>query len=130
MALGLRPQGAGAPLPALLFRIVAYRAQEDRSGGLKPETIRLLDQLANSSRSGGVGRTPSASRQGGALRARTVLVRERKGKRHHVMATAVGFSWNGRDFDSLSEVAHAITGTRWSGPRFFRLRDPQKGKTK
>jgi hypothetical protein len=112
----------------LLFRILAYRVQEDRFGGLKAETIRLLDQLANGAGSGGADRTRTSPRQRDVLRAGTVLVREWKGKRHHVMATANGFSWTGRDFDSLSEVAHAITGTRWSGPRFFGLRDPQKGK--
>jgi hypothetical protein len=112
----------------LLFRIVAYRVQEDRLGGLKQETIRLLDQLANSVGSGGAGQAPVSPRQRDVLRAGTVLVREWKGNRHHVMTTATGFSWNGRDFDSLSEVAHAITGTRWSGPRFFGLRDSQKGQ--
>jgi Protein of unknown function (DUF2924) len=31
-------------------------------------------------------------------------------------------------YQSLSEVAFAVTGTRWSGPRFFGLRDkPSSG---
>ena len=30
--------------------------------------------------------------------------------------------WNGRAWGSLSEVARAITGTRWSGPAFFGLK--------
>lgn len=29
--------------------------------------------------------------------------------------------WNERDWNSLSEVARAITGTRWSRPAFFGL---------
>jgi hypothetical protein len=33
-----------------------------------------------------------------------------------------GVSFNGKRFRSLSEVARAITGSRWSGPRFFGLR--------
>jgi len=33
-----------------------------------------------------------------------------------------GFAWNGQIFDSLSQVAFAITGTKWNGPRFFGLR--------
>jgi hypothetical protein len=33
-----------------------------------------------------------------------------------------GFAWNGETFDSLSEIAFAITGTKWNGPRFFGLR--------
>jgi hypothetical protein len=37
------------------------------------------------------------------------------------MVLADGFSWNGKTYPSLSKVAFAITGTRWSGPRFFEL---------
>ena len=36
-----------------------------------------------------------------------------------------GFAWNGKTYPSLSKVAVAITGTRWSGPRFFGIRDKQ-----
>jgi hypothetical protein len=39
------------------------------------------------------------------------------------MVTPDGFAWNGETFDSLSEIAFAITGTKWNGPRFFGLRD-------
>jgi hypothetical protein len=38
-----------------------------------------------------------------------------------------GFLWNGARYDSLSAIAFAITGTRWSGPRFFGLRDSTVG---
>ncbi len=31
--------------------------------------------------------------------------------------------WNGRTWRSLSEVVRTITGTQWSGPKFFGLRD-------
>ena len=30
-----------------------------------------------------------------------------------------GYHWQDRDWNSLSEIARAITGTRWSGPVFF-----------
>jgi len=39
------------------------------------------------------------------------------------MVLADGFCWNGKTYPSLSKVASAITGSRWSGPRFFGLRD-------
>ena len=29
--------------------------------------------------------------------------------------------WEGRRYRSLSEIARAITGARWSGPKFFGL---------
>ena len=35
--------------------------------------------------------------------------------------------WNNREWRSLSEVARAITGTRWSGPAFFGLRGRKQG---
>jgi len=34
--------------------------------------------------------------------------------------------WNERDWKSLSEVARAITGTRWSGPAFFGLKQKRQ----
>ena len=53
----------------------------------------------------------------------TVLVREWDRKSHRVLVMPDGFAWNGETFDSLSEIAFAITGTKWNGPRFFGLRD-------
>ena len=45
------------------------------------------------------------------------------GRMHQVTVVADGFAWNGSTYSSLSEIAYVITGTRWSGPRFFGLRD-------
>ena len=56
----------------------------------------------------------------------TVLVREHGGSHHRVMVLDDGFAWNGRTYDSLTQVAFAITGTRWNGPRFFGLRPGAK----
>ena len=53
----------------------------------------------------------------------TVLVREWNQQSQRVMVMADGFAWNGNSYDSLSKVAFAITGTKWSGPRFFGMRD-------
>jgi DUF2924 family protein len=57
------------------------------------------------------------------LRPGTVLGREWKGHMQRVAVLADGFAWNGKTYPSLSNVAFAITGTRWNGPRFFGLRD-------
>ena len=51
---------------------------------------------------------------------------EHGGTMHHVMVLTDGFAWNGKTYRSLSEVANAITGTRWNGPRFFGLRGSGK----
>ena len=52
----------------------------------------------------------------------TLLVREWDGKSQRVMVLDQGFAWNGTTYRSLTEIAFAMTGTRWSGPRFFGLR--------
>jgi hypothetical protein len=62
------------------------------------------------------------------LSAGTTLGREWDGQTQRVSVLSDGFAWNGKTYRSLSQVAFAITGTRWSGPRFFGLRDkPAKG---
>ena len=38
------------------------------------------------------------------------------------MVLADGFTYDGKSFGNLSEIAVLITGTRWNGPRFFGLR--------
>ncbi len=50
-------------------------------------------------------------------------MREYGGVLHRVMVLDDGVSWNGKTYDSLSQVAFSITGTKWNGPRFFGLRD-------
>lgn len=51
------------------------------------------------------------------------LVREWQGTVHVVTVDDTGaIHWNGQCWKSLSEVARAITGTRWSGPAFFGLK--------
>ena len=109
----------------LLFRIIAYKVQADRLGDLDAETLKVLRQTA-----GLEERPPAVSRALAELDQRrfapppgTVLVREWDQKSHRVMIMANGFAWNGNTFDSLSQVAFAITGTKWNGPRFFGLRD-------
>jgi Protein of unknown function (DUF2924) len=62
----------------------------------------------------------NCSRHG--LQPGTILVREWDGKSQRVMVLDHGFAWNGTTYRSLTEIAFAMTGTRWSGPRFFGLR--------
>ena len=50
------------------------------------------------------------------------LVREWRGETHTVLVLEDGFEWNGERRRSLSAIAREITGTRWSGPRFFGLK--------
>ena len=110
----------------LLVRALAYRLQERAYGGLKPAIRRLLEKL-----------------QGGELEAKNLrvsvapsltpgvrLMREWNGETHVVETVTDGFMWRGTRYSSLSTIARAITGTSWSGPRFFGLlnkRKPQSG---
>ena len=57
----------------------------------------------------------------------TRLIREWQGVTHEITIEEKGFTWDGRRYKSLSEIARAITGTRWSGPRFFGLNDANDG---
>ena len=56
-----------------------------------------------------------------APRCGTRLVRNWQGNCHIVDVREDGFTWNGKTYGSLTRVAFAITGARWSGPRFFRI---------
>ena len=118
--------GRSAPraLPRrLLFRLLVFRLQAEKYGGLSPETSRFLDTMDFSQEIS----LPDLNKPGPAgLKPGTVLVREHDGTNHHVMVTQKGFSWNGANFNSLSQVAMAITGTRWNGPRFFGLREARR----
>ena len=53
----------------------------------------------------------------------TRLVREWQGVTHEVTIEEKGFTWNGIRYGNLSRIACAITGTHWSGPRFFGINE-------
>ena len=54
----------------------------------------------------------------------TLLIREWQGVEHCVTVRDDGYEYQGRPYKSLSAIARAITGTKWSGPRFFGMREP------
>jgi hypothetical protein len=55
------------------------------------------------------------------------LVREWNGVLHIVTIGDDGtINWQGRTWASLSQIAREITGTRWSGPAFFGLKQKRK----
>lgn len=97
----------------LLERAAGHQLQSKRSGKLKPATQRALIAIA-SDQDQATNALPSPTFESGAR-----LVREWHGKSHQVNVTDDGFEWNGQKYSSLSAIARAITGTKWSGPRFF-----------
>ncbi|HWW46852.1 MAG TPA: DUF2924 domain-containing protein [Xanthobacteraceae bacterium] len=112
----------------LLLAMAAYRLQADRFGGLDREIGAVLDAVNEAASNRAViDRLLRFDRRQTDLVPGTVLVREWNQSPHRVMVMTDGFAWNGQTYDSLSQVALAITGTRWNGPRFFGLRDKTAG---
>jgi hypothetical protein len=95
----------------MLRLALGYEIQARALGGLSRVTQQKLGQLARA-------KTVSAPAQSGMR-----LMRAWQGRTHVVVIGEDGvIRWNERDWGSLSEVARAITGTRWSGPAFFGLK--------
>ncbi len=99
---------------AFLRRFIAFEVQSRRRGGL-PRGFRseLEKRAANKA-----GRAVPTLQPGGRL------LREWNGTTHTVEVIEAGYRWNKETYSSLSAVARAITGARWSGPRFFRMMEP------
>jgi hypothetical protein len=104
--------------PDLLRRSIAYRIQEKAYGGLPPATQRLLDQMVKAASVKPNGRLELPRR----IKPGSELVRNWNRRTYRVKVVAGGFAYDGKTFAGLSEIATAITGTRWNGPRFFGLR--------
>lgn len=100
----------GLRSPELLRRIIAWRIQVDAGAGLKTATKRAIASKGKI-RTAGPALTPGVR-----------ITREWQGRPQHVEVLTEGFLYDGRTFDSLSEIAREITGVRWNGPRFFGLR--------
>ena len=103
------------PVPKVSNRMLrlalAWEIQAKIHGGLSRDTVRKLEQLSR-----GLTKTMPA-------RAGMRLVREWQGQAHVVTVDEDEvIRWQDREYRSLSEVARAITGTRWSGPAFFGLK--------
>src|SRR5262249_22977345 len=103
----------------LLFHILAYRLQADRLGALDADSRRLLDRIGSGSSDETDRLVDNPSRT--EFKPRTPPTREGEGHPQRFWVLAEGFAGNGMTYPSLSKVAFAITGTRWSGPRFFGL---------
>ena len=109
----------GRPVPKvsekMLRLALAYELQAKALGGLSRKTKQRLEQVA------------AAKTETRDIRPGMRLAREFGGKVHLITVGDRGvILWNEREWRSLSEVARAITGTRWSGPAFFGLKQKRK----
>ena len=107
----------GTPVPKrlsspFLRRYLAFEIQAKDRGGLPKGFVGNLQKAARDDR----GIKSPALKPGGRL------IREWNGATHVVDVVDGGFLWKGQRYASLSPIARAITGARWSGPRFFGLK--------
>ncbi|MCA9293209.1 MAG: DUF2924 domain-containing protein [Phycisphaerales bacterium] len=120
----------------VLIREIAWTMQERQFGGLDAETKRLLNAAIRAAEREGIAmrklnteprrrgekraRPQSSPKSRAKLQAGTKLIRRWHGRTHEVVVLADShFEYRGKVYSSLSEIARLITGTQWSGPRFF-----------
>ena len=97
---------------------LAYAMQDKAMGGLSMASVKQLEAVAATGRSATKVTRLRTTRPG--MR----LVRVWNGIAHVVTVNEAGeVEWNGKTWRSLSEVARTITGSQWSGPKFFGVRD-------
>ena len=110
----------------MMIPILAYRIQEKAYGGLKQSTRKRLERVALE-----LGRDPKAKFQAPQqIKTGTKLLRQWRGETHNVIVVDDWFDYRNKRYRSLSEIARLITGTRWSGPSFFGLKQPRTGKAR
>jgi len=124
-----------------LWRRLAWRVQELQFGGLSDAAkARILDLApATFQRSqvppgflpaaGGIASSSGPLRRDPRLPSPgSTIVRKYKGDDVRVVVMADGFEWDGRQFDTLSQVAFAITGSRWNGFLYFGLTERKRAR--
>jgi hypothetical protein len=119
-----------------LIRRIIWRMQAIVEGGLSEDAIKRIRELADGSdlrvTSPATRRLPDDADK--RIRAMptgiqtsslplpgTLITRQYKGREIRVRVTTQGFEFEGELFSSLSAVAKHITGSHWSGNRFFKL---------
>jgi hypothetical protein len=103
----------------LMIPILAYRIQEQAFGSLSARTRERLRQLSQAFEKGS---DPSAVRTP-CIRPGTRLVRQWGDVVYLVNVHTNGYEYRGTRYQSLSAIARLITGTRWSGPLFFGIKN-------
>jgi hypothetical protein len=100
-----------------LIHAIAHRLQEQALGGLAAATQRFLTRAAQEHTQGQKTSSPPV-----VLKPGTRLLREWHGVTYEVIVLEKSVQCNGKSYRSLTELAHHITGVKWSGPAFFGLK--------
>ncbi|MBA3912963.1 MAG: DUF2924 domain-containing protein [Acidobacteriales bacterium] len=106
----------------LLAAVLAYRVQEQAFGPMSSSARAHLLRLSRNLDSKRTGSAPFDSK----IKPGTRLIRRWKGENHLVTVEQNRFEYRASHYESLSQIARVITGTRWSGPVFFGLRANRK----
>lgn len=101
--------------PEFMARMIAYERQVKAFGGLTSTERRALRMMTEGKRS------PEAAAAALGPSSGAQIVREWNGRTYRVEVLPDGYRFDGKVYRSLSSVAKRITGTSWSGPRFFGL---------
>lgn len=102
----------------MLIKSLEYKRREQAMGGMPPELQKRLKTLVAVYK-----RNPRYFDEDvHGLKPGTRLVKTWKESRHTVLVVKNGFEYEDRIYTSLSEVAFAITGSRWNGWVFFGLK--------
>jgi hypothetical protein len=116
---------------AHLFRRIAWRLQAMAQGGLSEQARHRAAELASDAdlrvrapRSfwREVEEEEALPRDPRLPAAGTEITRIYRGRLIVVKVLEHGFEYNGKRFDCLSAIASQVTGTRWNGFSFFRLK--------
>jgi hypothetical protein len=110
------------PKPDLLRYAVAYRLQERALGGLKSSTRRLFERVSDHAHARSARESCAGAQTRGGNRTASQVGRCRLSGN----CAGEGSLFRGKRHRSLYEVAHLITGSRWSGPLFFGLKAQDK----
>jgi hypothetical protein len=92
--------------------------QEQEFGTLSDRSRRLLEQVAKAIEADSNISLSARS----PIKPGTRLIRQWKDQIHIVNVEEGAYEYRGARYESLSEIARLITGTRWSGPLFFGLK--------
>jgi hypothetical protein len=106
--------------PDMLRRGIGHTLQEAARGGLPAALRRRLASFADGANDNAAGACLAVASPP-RLKPGATLLRDWHGQTHAVLVRDGGFDYQGRRYTSLTEIARVITGTHWSGPRFFGL---------
>jgi hypothetical protein len=111
---GLQPPNIPLRLLRLLY---AQRVREQAYGGIPDWVPAQFERVLTEHRMPKIEKRVDRVRS--SLSVGTRLVREWNGKTISVEVREEGYLYGDKLYGSLSEIAREVTGTRWSGPRFF-----------